>query len=66
LKILVLCIHMQGNMRCSASIGSFKKLTEMHSLFKYVYKCDSRLMITSHGFIQHHVYTRRYARRSST
>jgi hypothetical protein len=65
LKILVLRIHMHGHMRSSSSIGSFKKITEMHSLFNYVCKCDSRLMITSHGFIQHQVYTRRYARPSS-
>jgi hypothetical protein len=65
LKILVLRIYMQRHMRCSSSIGSFKEITEMHSLFNYVCKCDSRLMITSHGFIQHQVYTRRYARPSS-
>ncbi|CAF1320044.1 unnamed protein product [Rotaria sordida] len=64
LKILVLRIYMQGHMRSSYSIGNFKEITEMHSLFNYIEKCDSRLMITSHGFIQHHVYTRRYARPS--
>ncbi|CAF3754332.1 unnamed protein product [Rotaria sp. Silwood1] len=64
LKILVLRIYMQGHMRSSYNIGSFKKITEMHSLFNYIDKCGSRLMISSHGFIQHHVYTRRYARTS--
>ncbi|CAF1092155.1 unnamed protein product [Rotaria sordida] len=64
LKILVLRIYMQGHMRSSYYIGSFKKIIEMHSLFNYIEKCDSRLMISSHGFIQHHVYTRRYARSS--
>lgn len=65
LKILVLRIYMQGHMRYSSSIGSFKEITKMHSLFNYVFKCQSLLMITSHGFIQHHVYTYRYARPSS-
>ncbi|CAF4136758.1 unnamed protein product, partial [Adineta steineri] len=64
LKILVLCICMQGHMRCSSSIGRFKEITEMHSLFNYVEKCDSRLTITSHGFIPHNVYTYRYTRPS--
>ncbi|CAF2737033.1 unnamed protein product [Rotaria sp. Silwood2] len=64
LKILVLRIYMQGHMRSSYYIGSFKEITKMHSLFNYIEKCDSRLMISSHGFIQHHVYTRRYARPS--
>ena len=65
LKILVLCIYMQGHMRWSSSIGSFKEITEMHSLFNYIDKCQSRLIISSHGFIQHQVYTYRYARPSS-
>ncbi|CAF5041481.1 unnamed protein product, partial [Rotaria sp. Silwood1] len=65
LKILVLRIYMEGHMRYSYYIGRFKEITEMHSLFNYIEKCDSRLMISSHGFIQHHVYTRRYARPSS-
>jgi len=65
LKIFVLCIYMQGHMRRSSSIGSFKEITEMHSLFNYIDKCQSRLIISSHGFIQHQVYSYRYARSSS-
>jgi hypothetical protein len=62
LKRLVLCICMQGHMRFPSSIGSFKEITEMHSLFNYIDKCDSRLIISSHGFVQHQVYSYRYAR----
>ncbi|CAF1401720.1 unnamed protein product [Rotaria sordida] len=51
LKILFLCIYMEGHMCWSSSIGSFIEITEMHSLFNYVDRCQMRLIITSHGFI---------------
>jgi hypothetical protein len=60
-----LCIYMQGHMHWSFSIGSFKEITDMHSLFNYIDQCQSRLIINSHGFIQHQVYSYRYARSSS-
>ncbi|CAF0879090.1 unnamed protein product [Adineta steineri] len=65
LKILVLCIYMQRHMRFHHSIGSFKEITQMHDLFNYVDKCESRLIISSHGFIQHQAYNYRYSRPSS-
>ncbi|CAF0845399.1 unnamed protein product [Adineta steineri] len=64
LKILVLRIYMQAHMCRFSSVGNFKEITKMHSLFKYIEKCKSRLTITSHGFIPHSVYTYRYTRRS--
>jgi len=64
LKILAFNIYMQGDMRSYFSYG-FKKITEMHFLFNYISKCESLIMISSHGFVPHHVYCRRYVRPSS-
>ncbi|CAF0875219.1 unnamed protein product [Adineta steineri] len=62
LKILVLCIFMQGHI--NGFFDSFKKITEMHSLFNYVERCEWRLTISSHDFIPHSHYIYRYTRPS--
>ncbi|CAF3963565.1 unnamed protein product [Rotaria sp. Silwood1] len=64
LKILFLCIYMEGHMGWFFSIDSFREITEIHSLFNYVNRYQTRLIISSHGFIHHQVYSYGYARSS--
>jgi hypothetical protein len=65
LKILDLRIYMTTYMRCLPSRSNLGKISELHSLFKYVGRCQTLLILTSHGFVPNYRYTRRFTRSSS-
>jgi hypothetical protein len=64
LKILDLRIFMTKYMPCLPSSFNLRQISELHSLFKYVGRCQTLLIITSHDFIPNYCPSR-YVRPSS-